>query len=98
MKVVVEGSTSLTTDEKRKVSLLKLTEEGKYLKGVGIRDTKYFVLMETPEDDEYLSFMGKHKILKKTYEEHGIKGVLQYAYSLQWIKKAYGKRKNKESN
>ena len=54
--------------------------------------------METPEDDEYLSFMGKHKILKKTYEEHGIKGVLQYAYSLQWIKKAYGKRKNKESN
>ena len=98
MKVVVEGSTSLTTDEKRKVSLLKLTEEGKYLKGVGIRDTKYFVLMETPEDDEYLSFMGKHKTLKKTYEEHGIKGVLQYAYSLQWIKKAYGKRKNKESN
>ena len=40
MKVVVEGSTILTTDEKRKVSLLKLTEEGKYLKGVGIRDTK----------------------------------------------------------
>jgi hypothetical protein len=98
MKVVVEGSTILTTDEKRKVSLLKLTEEGKYLKGVGIRDTKYFVLMETPEDDEYLSFMGKHKILKKTYEKLGIKGVLQYAYSLQWIEKAYGKRKNKESN
>tara|TARA_R110001583_G_scaffold194723_1_gene366685 strand:+ start:325 stop:567 length:243 start_codon:yes stop_codon:yes gene_type:complete len=46
----------MTTEEQRKVSILKLAPVKKHIQGVGVRDDKYFVLVETAVDDEYLAF------------------------------------------
>lgn len=53
----LEGeSPRMTQDDKEKVSLLKLTDSGKYMKGVGIRDGQFYVLAESETDDIYLNY------------------------------------------
>jgi len=43
--------------EQEKVSILKLAPDRKHVKGVGMRDGKFFVLVEQDIDDKYLSFI-----------------------------------------
>jgi hypothetical protein len=37
--------------------MLKLTENGKYLEGIGIRDNEFFLLTEGDDDEQYLAYM-----------------------------------------
>jgi len=59
MKVIRidDEETKLTKRQKQKVAILKLTENGKYLEGVGIRDNEFFLLTEGGDDEQYLAFM-----------------------------------------
>ena len=41
-------------EDLEKISLLKLCEPGKYIKGVGIHDGRFFVLADTENDQQYL--------------------------------------------
>lgn len=75
MKVVRidDEDTKLTKKQERKVAILKLTENGKYIEGVGIRDDQFFLLTEGDDDEMYLALMNNHtgKIglnLEQTYK------------------------------
>lgn len=59
MKVIRidDEETKLTKRQKQKVAMLKLTENGKYLEGIGIRDNEFFLLTEGDDDEQYLAFM-----------------------------------------
>lgn len=47
----------LTKSEQRKISILKLVADGKYVEGVGIKDHDFYVLTEDKEDEAWLSFI-----------------------------------------
>ena len=51
-----EDSYLLSQEEKEKISILKLVDVGKYVKGVGIRDGQFYVLSENETDEVYLEF------------------------------------------
>ena len=59
MKVIRidDEETKLTKRQKQKVAMLKLTENGKYLDGIGIRDNEFFLLTEGDDDEQYLAYM-----------------------------------------
>jgi hypothetical protein len=59
MKVIKidDEDTKLTKRQRQKVAILKLTENGKYLEGVGIKDNEFFLLTEGDDDEEYLAYM-----------------------------------------
>ena len=59
MKVFHQDSNEdlLTKTEKEKLSVLKLAEQGEYIKNVGIRDKEFYLLVEDEPDDMYLSWM-----------------------------------------
>lgn len=59
MKVVRidDEDTKLTKKQERKVAILKLTENGKYIEGVGIKDDQFFLLTEGDDDEIYLAYM-----------------------------------------
>ena len=59
MKVFHEVETDsarMTAEDKEKVALLKLTDSGKYMKGIGIRDGQFYVIAESDTDDIYLNY------------------------------------------
>ncbi|QDD06741.1 hypothetical protein FIT67_02640 [Candidatus Methylopumilus planktonicus] len=49
----IEKST-IPKEDLEKISILKLCEPGKYIKGIGIRDGRFFVLADTENDQLYL--------------------------------------------
>ena len=51
-----EDSYLLSQEEKEKISILKLVDVGKYIKGVGIRDGQFYVIAETETDEIYLEY------------------------------------------
>jgi hypothetical protein len=59
MKVIRidDEETKLTKRQQQKVAILKLTDNGKYIEGVGIKDNEFFLLTEGDEDEMYLSMM-----------------------------------------
>jgi len=59
MKVFHQDSNEdlLSKKEKEKLSVLKLAEQGEYIKNVGIRDKEFYLLVEDEPDDMYLSWM-----------------------------------------
>ena len=65
----LEGESSLMTiEDKEKVSLLKLTDSGKFMKGVGIRDGQFYVIAESDTDDIYLNYKAYMLDLRKKFE------------------------------
>ena len=49
----------MTKEEKDKVSILKLSPNRKHVKGVGMKDGTFYVIVENAMDDAYLSFVSK---------------------------------------
>jgi len=45
---------SIPDKDLEKIAILKLCEPGKYIKGVGIRDDRFFVIAEDANDKLYL--------------------------------------------
>lgn len=52
-----EYNEDLPVEDREKISLLKLVDSGKYVKGIGIRDDKFYVIAENENDEMYLSIM-----------------------------------------
>lgn len=63
MKVIRidDEETKLTKRQKQKVAILKLTDNGKYIEGVGIKDNEFFLITEDDGDEQYLAYF---KVLK----------------------------------
>ncbi len=78
MKVVKidDEETKLTKRQQQKVAILKLTDNGKYIEGVGIKDNEFFLLTEGDDDEEYLAYMYSNKRATKYSKEDVIKLVL----------------------
>ena len=49
----------MSKEEQEKVSVLKLTPNRKYVKGVGMKDGIFYVIVENAMDDMYLSFRSR---------------------------------------
>lgn len=49
----------MTKEEKEKVSILKLSPNRKHVKGVGMKDGTFYVIVENAMDDAYLSFVSR---------------------------------------
>ena len=68
-----EDSYLLSQEEKEKISILKLVDVGKYIKGVGIRDGQFYVIAENSTDEVYLEYkQAMHSInemIKKPFDE-----------------------------
>ena len=62
MKVIRidDEETKLTKRQQQKVAILKLTDNGKYIEGVGIKDNEFFLLTEGDDDEMYLSMLNGH--------------------------------------
>lgn len=58
MKVIriTDEDTKLTKRQRQQVAILKLTDNGKYVENVGIKDGEFYLLVETDHDDMYLMF------------------------------------------
>lgn len=74
MKVVRidDEDTKLTKKQRQQVAILKLTDNGKYIENVGIKDNDFYLLVEYEDDDEYLAFRNHHQLkggVKSTQEE-----------------------------
>jgi len=72
MKVFHEmesDSSRMTKEDKEKVSLLKLTDSGKFMKGVGIRDGQFYVIAESDTDDIYLKYKAYMLDLRQKFQE-----------------------------
>ena len=67
-----EDSHLLSQEEKEKISILKLVDVGKYIKGVGIRDGQFYVIAENETDEVYLEYkQAMHNInsmIKKPFD------------------------------
>ena len=51
-----ENSSDISTEDREKMSILKLVDVGKYVKNVGIRDGQFYVLAEDDTDEVYLEY------------------------------------------
>jgi len=78
MKVIRidDEETKLTKRQQQKVAILKLTDNGKYIEGVGIKDNEFFLLTEGDDDEEYLAYMYSDKPTKRLSKDDVIKVVL----------------------
>ena len=54
-----EFDEGLPVEDREKISLLKLVKVGEYVKGIGIRDDKFFLISENENDEMYLGIMLK---------------------------------------
>lgn len=78
MKVIRidDEETKLTKRQQQKVAILKLTDNGKYIEGVGIKDNEFFLLTEGDDDEEYLAYMYSDKRTKRLSKDDVVKLVL----------------------
>ena len=63
MKVIriTDEDTKLTKKQRQQVAILKLTDNGKYVENVGIKDNEFYLLVETDHDDMYLEYKSTGK-------------------------------------
>jgi hypothetical protein len=78
MKVIRidDEETKLTKRQQQKVAILKLTDNGKYIEGVGIKDNEFFLLTEGDDDEEYLAYMYSNKRVTKLSKDDVVRLVL----------------------
>jgi hypothetical protein len=78
MKVVKinDEETKLTKRQQQKVAILKLTDNGKYIEGVGIKDNEFFLLTEGDDDEQYLAHMYSNKPTKRLSKDDVVRLVL----------------------
>ena len=85
-----ENSSDISTEDREKMSILKLVDVGKYVKNVGIRDGQFYVLAENDTDEVYLEYketidkinvafkkqVDPRVIMQKTMEFHNKKAMV----------------------
>lgn len=65
MKIFCDGdenSNLLSREDKEKISMLKLLDSGEYLKNIGIRHDKFFLIIENVSDEKFLDYSYDEKI------------------------------------
>ena len=57
MKVIhdKDDKKRLTEEDRERIAILKLMDNGQYVEGVGIKDNDYFLLVEDRIDEKYLA-------------------------------------------
>ena len=59
MKIFCDGDENLnfvSKEDKEKISMLKLLDSGEYLKNVGVRHDKFFLITENESDTSFLDY------------------------------------------
>ncbi len=51
-----ENNPCVSKEDVEKISILKLCESGKYVKNVGVRDGRFFIIEENDNDKLYLDY------------------------------------------
>ena len=79
MKVIRidDEETKLTKRQKQKVAILKLTENGKYIENIGIKDNEFFLLTEDDVDEKYIAFKFMDDMAKVTLTKERLMDALR---------------------
>ena len=51
-----ENSSIVSQEDKEKIAILKLTESGKFVENIGVRDGQFFIIPEGKIDEIYLDY------------------------------------------
>ena len=89
MKVIHKDEideTKLTKDEKEKVSILKLSNVGQYVEGVGIRDGSFYLIAQDKDDQMYLALMKNNFAMLNAAEERKMLMIDNEVKSIIWQK------------
>lgn len=89
MKVIHKDEideTKLTKDEKEKVSILKLSNVGQYVEGVGIRDGSFYLIAQDKDDQMYLALMENNFAMLNAAEERKMLMIDNEVKSIIWQK------------
>lgn len=54
--VMDENSSIVSQEDKEKIAILKLTESGKFVENIGVRDGQFFIIPEGKIDEIYLDY------------------------------------------
>jgi hypothetical protein len=54
--VLDENSSIVSQEDKEKIAILKLTETGKFVENIGVRDGQFFIIPENAVDGVYLDY------------------------------------------
>ena len=54
--VMDENSSIVSQEDKEKIAILKLTETGKFVENIGVRDGQFFIIPEGKTDEIYLDY------------------------------------------
>jgi hypothetical protein len=54
--VMDENSSIVSQEDKEKIAILKLTETGKFVENIGVRDGQFFIIPENAVDGVYLDY------------------------------------------
>ena len=54
--VMDENSSIVPQEDKEKMAILKLTETGKFVENIGVRDGQFFIIPENSTDAVYLDY------------------------------------------
>ena len=65
-----QGWNSIPEEDTEKIALLKLTETGKYIEGVGMRDGPFYVLAESATDDIFVKYKAQMLVLQQMTNIH----------------------------
>jgi hypothetical protein len=101
MKVIriTDEDTKLTKKQRQQIAILKLTDNGKYIEGVGIKDNEFFLLTEGDDDEEYLAYFDTGKPYKRSVFKDDLIKLVLYMAKQESIEKAKELlRGRKESN
>ena len=60
-----QGWNSIPEEDAEKIALLKLTESGKYVEGIGMRDGPFYVLAESATDDIFVKYKAQMLALQQ---------------------------------
>jgi hypothetical protein len=54
--IMDENSSIVSQEDKEKIAILKLTETGKFVENIGVRDGQFFIIPENAVDGVYLDY------------------------------------------
>ena len=89
MKVIQKDEideTKLTKDEKEKVSILKLSNVGQYVEGVGIRDGSFYLIAQDKDDQMYLALMKNNFAMLNAAKKRKMLMIDNEVQSIIWQK------------
>ena len=63
-----ENSSIVPQEDKEKMAILKLTETGKFVENIGVRDGQFFIIPENSTDEVYLDYKAAMLRIDKTFK------------------------------